>query len=221
MTLQTAFAAAPVITRRPLARLSVSALALAAALAGTTLLSACAPLLLGGAMVGGALSFTDRRTSGTQLEDEGIELKSGSRLREVLGDAGHVNVTSYNRTVLLTGEVSDEAARNAAEQAVVRIENVRGIVNELAVAGSSSLTARSSDTILTSKVKARFLDAKDVQANAIKVVSERGNVYLLGRVTEREAGRATELARSVGGASKVVQVFEIISEAELAQLQSR
>ena len=221
MTLQTAFARAPVIARRPLARLSVSALALAAALAGTTLLSACAPLLLGGAMVGGALSFTDRRTSGTQLEDEGIELKSGSRLREVLGDAGHVNVTSYNRTVLLTGEVSDEAARNAAEQAVVRIENVRGIVNELAVAGSSSLTARSSDTILTSKVKARFLDAKDVQANAIKVVSERGNVYLLGRVTEREAGRATELARSVGGASKVVQVFEIISEAELAQLQSR
>ena len=221
MTLQTAFARAPVIARRPLARLSVSALALAAALAGTTLLSACAPLLLGGAMVGGALSFTDRRTSGTQLEDEGIELKSGGRLREVLGDAGHVNVTSYNRTVLLTGEVSDEAARNAAEQAVVRIENVRGIVNELAVAGSSSLTARSSDTILTSKVKARFLDAKDVQANAIKVVSERGNVYLLGRVTEREAGRATELARSVGGASKVVKVFEIISEAELAQLQSR
>ena len=130
MTLQTAFAAAPVITRRPLARLSVSALALAAALAGTTLLSACAPLLLGGAMVGGALSFTDRRTSGTQLEDEGIELKSGGRLREVLSDGGHVNVTSYNRTVLLTGEVPDDAARTAVEQAVVRIENVRAIVNE-------------------------------------------------------------------------------------------
>ena len=219
MTLQTFSAPARAAARRAQASPSISTLVLAAALAAATLVSACAPLVLGGAMVGGALSFSDRRTSGTQLEDEGIELKSGGRLREVLSDGGHVNVTSYNRTVLLTGEVPDDAARTAVEQAVVRIENVRAIVNELAVAGSSSLTARSSDTILTSKVKARFIDAKDLQSNAVKVVSERGNVYLLGRVTEREAGRATELARSVGGASKVVKVFEIISEAELAQLQ--
>ncbi len=200
---------------RPCTRACVLALALAA----TTLLSGCAPLVLGGAMVGGALSFTDRRTSGAQLEDEGIELKSGSRLAEALADRGHVNVTSYNRTALLTGEVPSDADRAAAEAAVTRIENVRGIVNELAVAGSSSVTARTGDTIVTSKVKASFLDARDLQSNAIKVVTERGTVYLLGRVTEREAGRAAELARGVGGVSRVVKVFELISEAELAQLQ--
>ena len=193
---------------------------LALALAGATLMGACAPLVLGGAMVGGALSFTDRRTSGAQLEDEAIEFKSGSRLREALGDRAHVNVTSYNRSALLTGEVPTDAARASAELAVTGIENVRGIVNELVVAFNSSLTARSSDTIVTSKVKAGFLDAKDLQSNAIKVVTERGVVYLMGRVTEREAGRAAELARGVGGVSRVVKVFEVISEAELAQLQA-
>ena len=192
---------------------------LALALAGATLLGACAPLVLGGAMVGGALSFTDRRTSGAQLEDEAIELKSGSRLREALGDRAHVNVTSYNRSALLTGEVPTGADRAAAELAVTGIENVRGIVNELVVAFNSSLTARSRDTIVTSKVKAGFLDAKDLHSNAIKVVTERGVVYLMGRVTEREAGRAAELTRGVGGVSRVVKVFEVISEAELAQLQ--
>ena len=192
---------------------------LALALAGATLLGGCAPLMLGGAMVGGAMSFTDRRTSGAQLEDETIELKSGGRLRDALGDRAHVNVTSYNRSALLTGEVPIDADRAAAERAVTGIENVRGIVNELVVAGNSSLTARSSDTIITSKVKAGYLDAKDLQSNAIKVVTERGVVYLMGRVTEREAGRAAELARGVGGVSRVVKVFEVISEAELAQLQ--
>ena len=193
--------------------------ALALALAGASLLGGCAPLMMGGAMVGGAMSFTDRRTAGAQLEDETIELKSGGRLRDALGDRAHVNVTSYNRSALLTGEVPSDADRAAAEQAVTGIENVRGIVNELVVAGNSSLTARSSDTIITSKVKAGYLDAKDLQSNAIKVVTERGVVYLMGRVTEREAGRAAELARGVGGVSRVIKVFEVISEAELAQLQ--
>ena len=208
-------------TRAPggLQALRKPVLAVVLALAGTTLLTACAPLVLGGAMVGGAMSFTDRRTSGAQLEDEGIEFKSASRLRDALGERAHVNVTSYNRTALLTGEVPSDADKAAAERAVTGIENVRGIVNELTVAGNSSLTARSSDTIVTSKVKASFLDAKDLQSNAIKVVTERGVVYLLGRVTEREAGRAAELARGVGGVGRVVKVFEIISEAELAQLQ--
>ena len=192
---------------------------LALTLAGASLLSGCAPLMLGSALVGGAMSFTDRRTSGAQLEDETIELKSGGRLRDALGDRAHVNVTSYNRSALLTGEVPSDADRAAAERAVTGIENVRGIVNELVVAGNSSLTARSSDTILTSKVKAGYLDAKDLQSNAIKVVTERGVVYLMGRVTEREAGRAAELARGVGGVSRVIKVFEMISEAELAQLQ--
>ena len=212
MSTNTSPARAPLGLRKPVA-------ALALALAGATLLSACAPLVMGGAMVGGALSFSDRRTSGAQLEDEAIELKAGSRLRDALGDRAHVNVTSYNRSALLTGEVPTAADRAAAEQAVTSIENMRGIVNELVVAGNSSITARTSDTILTSKVKAGFLDAKDLQSNAVKVVTERGVVYLMGRVTEREAGRAAELARGVGGVSRVVKVFEVISEAELAQLQ--
>ena len=194
---------------------------LAAAVSAATLLGACAPLLVGGAMVGTALSVTDRRTSGAQLEDQSIELKAINRVREAAGSEANVSVTSYNRTVLITGEVPTEAARVATEQAVARIENVRGTVNELAVMGSTSVSARGNDSILTSKVKAAFVDAKDLQANALKVVTERGTVYLMGRVTEREASRAAEVARSTSGVGKVVKVFEIITEAELATLQSK
>ena len=120
--------------------------------------------------------------------------------------------------VLITGEVATEADRVAVEQAIARIENVRSTVNDLAVMGSSSLAARSSDTILTSKVKATYVDAKDLQSSAVKVVTERGTVYLLGRVTEREASRAADLARGISGVQKVVRVFEILTEAELATL---
>jgi osmotically-inducible protein OsmY len=194
---------------------------LAAAVSTATLLGACAPLLVGGAMVGTALSVTDRRTGGAQLEDQSIELKAINRVREAAGSEANVSVTSYNRTVLITGEVPTEAARVATEQAVARIENVRGTVNELAVMGSTTLAARSNDAILSSKVKAAFVDAKDLQANAFKVVAERGTIFLMGRVTEREANRATELARATSGVGKVVKVFEILSEAELAALQSK
>jgi len=194
---------------------------LAGALAATTALTACAPLLLGGAAVGGALMYTDRRTSGTQVEDEAIELKALTRLKERLGDRGHINVTSYNRIVLISGEASSEADRASAEQIVRGVENVNSVVNELAIMGASSMTARSNDTILTSKVKASFVDTKDVQANAIKVVTERGTVYLMGRVTEREATRAADVARSVSGVQKVVRVFDILTEAELQGLKPK
>ena len=191
-----------------------------AALAATTLLGACAPLLIGGAMLGGSMVVTDRRSSGTQIDDQGIELKSINRVREAIGDRGSVSVTSYNRQVLITGEVPAESDKAAVEQAVARIDNVRLIVNELAIASGSSLGTRSNDTLLTSKVKASMVDAKDVQANAYKVVTERGVVYLMGRVTEREAMRATDIARGVSGVRKVVRVFEIVGEAELATGQA-
>ena len=177
-------------------------------------LSACAPILLGGVAMS-ALVATDRRTSGAQLEDEGIELRAAGRLRENLGDRAHLNVTSYNRQVLLTGEVPSAQDRQLAEQVVSRVENVRSIVNELAVLGNSTLTQRSSDALTTGKVKAAMVDAKDIFANAFKVVTERGTTYLMGRVTQREANRATELTRSIGGVQKVVRVLEIISEEEL------
>lgn len=192
-------------------------LSLSAGLLVAASLSGCAALVVGGA-VGTAMVVIDRRTAGTQLEDQNIELKSLTRIRESVGERGHINATSYNRQVLLTGEVQSEADRSAVEQAIGRIENVRLVVNELAVMGASSLTARSNDTILTSKVKASFIDAKDLQAGAVKVVTERGVVYLMGRVTEREANRATDLARGVSGVQKVVKVFEMLSEAELATL---
>jgi osmotically-inducible protein OsmY len=195
----------------------ITFLRLCASVVAAAALSGCAAVVLGGA-VGTALVVTDRRTAGTQLEDQNIELKAGTRIRESVGDRGHINTTSYNRMVLLTGEVQSEADRGAVEQAVGRIEGVRSVVNELAVMGASSMTARSNDTILTSKVKASFIDAKDLQAGALKVVTERGVVYLMGRVTEREANRATDLARGVSGVQKVVKVFEVLTEAELATL---
>jgi osmotically-inducible protein OsmY len=195
----------------------ITFLRLCAGVVAAAALSGCAAVVLGGA-VGTALVVTDRRTAGTQLEDQNIELKAGTRIRESVGDRGHINTTSYNRMVLLTGEVQSEADRGVVEQAIGRIEGVRSVVNELAVMGASSMTARSNDTILTSKVKASFIDAKDLQAGALKVVTERGVVYLMGRVTEREANRATDLARGVSGVQKVVKVFEMLTEAELATL---
>jgi osmotically-inducible protein OsmY len=202
----------------PLRSATLAVLA-AATVASTVLLGGCAAVVVGGA-VGTAMMVSDRRTSGTQIEDQAIELKALTRIRETVGDRGHINVTSYSRMVLLTGEVASDTDRTALEQAIARIENVRSIVNELAVMGSSSLTARSNDTILTSKVKATYVDAKDLQANVVKVVTERATVYLMGRVTEREATRAAELARGVSGVQKVVRVFDILTEAELSALGS-
>jgi osmotically-inducible protein OsmY len=188
------------------------------ALAAATVLPACAPVLVGGAMVGGALASVDRRTAGTQVEDQAIELKAAARVRELTGEQANVNVTSYNRIVLLTGEVPDAAARGSVEQAIGRIEGVRSVVNELAVMGKTTLTARSNDAVLSARVKAGFIDAKDLQANTVKVTTERGVVHLMGRVTEREAARAVAVARSVPGVQKVVRVFEILTEEQLAEL---
>ena len=196
------------------------ALALAATLAVAGLMGGCA-VLAGGAVVGAALSATDRRSTGTQVEDQSIELKAVNRVRETLGSRGHVNVTSYNRTALITGEVASEADRVALEKSISGIEQVRAVVNELAVLGNSTLTARSNDAYLTSKVKAAFIDAKDLQVNTLKVVTERATVYLMGRVTEREATRAADVARGQSGVGKVVKIFEVISDADLAKLQTR
>jgi osmotically-inducible protein OsmY len=194
--------------------------ALLVALAAATLLgAACAPLIVGGALVGGSMVAIDRRSSGTQIDDQSIELKGVNRVAEVIADRGHVSTTSYNRVVLITGEVPTEADKVAVEQGVARIEGVQSVVDELLVGPSASLSTRSSDTILTGKVKAALVDAKDLQSNAFKVVTERGIVYLMGRVTEREAVRAADVAREVGGVLKVVRVFQIVTESELSNPQ--
>lgn len=180
-------------------------------------LSACAPLLVGSAVMTGIVA-TDRRTTGAQVEDEGIELKVASAVRQDLGERVHLNVTSFNRKVLLTGEARSQADKDRAEKLALGQDNVQSVVNDLALATPSSLTQRTKDTVTTSRVKAAFLDAKDLQVNAIKVVTERGVVYLMGRVTARESKRASDIARGVGGVVKVVRVFDEISEEELQRM---
>ena len=182
-------------------------------------MSGCSPLVVSGAMVGGTLVALDRRTSGAQVEDEAIEFKGTLRVREIAGSGAHVNLTSYNRMVLITGEVPSADDVKKVEQAVSRLDNVRSVVNELAVAPASSLTTRSTDTVTTGRIKAAFIDTKDLQANSIKVVTERGIVYLMGRVTARESKLAAEVVRGVPGVQKVVRVFESITEEELAALR--
>ena len=180
-------------------------------------LQGCIEMAVGSAVVG-TLAATDRRTFGAQTEDKAIVLKGETRVSNLIGGAGHVNVASFNRKVLLTGEVRDEAMKAAVEREVANIENVQSIVNDLEVSGGSSLTSRSNDTLITGKVKATFVDAKNLYANSIKVVTERGVVYLMGRITQREGNLAAETARNVGGVQKVVKVFEYISEDEFKQL---
>lgn len=190
---------------------------LPALLMSLSLLSGCAPLVVGGAVVGGALVATDRRTAGTQLEDQGIGLKAAARLREAFGDRTHINVQAYNRAVLLTGEVRNEADKVEAERIVLGVENVTRVHNELQVGFLSSLSSRANDVVLAGKIKATLIDNKALQTNAFTVVVERNEVYLLGRVTEREAHLATELIRGIPKVEKVVRLFDLISEEELAR----
>jgi osmotically-inducible protein OsmY len=194
-----------------LTRVTVAALVLGASV------SACAPLFVGGAVTG-ALVASDRRTSGAQLDDQGIELRANSRLSEQLGERGNVSVTSFNRQVLLTGEVSSELDKQKAQQIVAGVENVRSIVNELEPRNGISFKERANDTLITTRVKASILDARDLFSNAFKVVTTHGTVYLMGRVTQREADRATDIARTTTGVLRVVRVMEIITEEELARV---
>ncbi|WP_338768582.1 BON domain-containing protein [Massilia sp. METH4] len=182
-------------------------------------LSGCVGLVVGGA-VAGTMAASDRRTFGAQTEDKAIAVKADVRLRNILDDTGHVNVNAFNRKVLITGEVPNQAKKEAVEREVKAIEGVQSVVNELAISGPTSYTSRSNDTLITTKVKASLVDAKDISANSFKVVTERGEVYLMGRVTQFEANRATEIARGVSGVTKVVRVFEYISEEEYKQFQN-
>lgn len=194
---------------------------LAVALLGGAL-SACVPLVVGGGMVAGTLVAVDRRTAGTQVEDESIEVKAASRIRETLGEKARINVTSYNRQVLLTGEVGNETDKQTLGRLVESVDNVRAVVNEAVVAPfTATLSQRSADTFITGKVRASLMDAKDIQASAIKVTTENKVVYLMGIVTPREAKRAAEIARGVNDVTKVVRVFEVVSEDDLARYETK
>jgi osmotically-inducible protein OsmY len=178
--------------------------------AALLLLQGCAPLVMGGAALTGIVLAGDRRTIGTITEDEGIELRTAGRIGERFKDGVHVNVTSFNRVSLLTGEVPSAEARAEAERIARAVDNVRGVHNEIIVAGVSSYTVRSNDAVITTKVKTRFLDAQKFNPLDVKVVTENSVVYLMGLVKKQEANDAAEIARTTSGVQKVVRVFEYL-----------
>ena len=179
-------------------------------LAVITSTAACVPIVAGGAAAGGAVAV-DRRTSGIYVEDENIELKAVKYVETALGENTHVNITSYNRNVLLTGEAPDLETKAKAEAFVKGIENIRAVTNEIVVGPKSSISSRSNDTYLTSKVKTQFVTENKFQANYVKVVTENSAVYLLGIVNKAEADAAVEIARNTSGVEKVVKVFEYLN----------
>ena len=197
---------------------AIRPLVLGTALLGSVLsLSGCFPLAAGGALMTGFVA-ADRRSSGTQLEDQNIELKAANQMRLNIGERAHINVTSYNRQALITGEVPTEKDKALAEQMVKGVDNVSTVLNELAVMGNTTFTERSNDAITSGRVKAAIFDAKDLSNNAFKIVTERGVVYVLGRVTAREAKRVTDVVTATPSVKKVVRVLEVISEEELARI---
>lgn len=200
-------------------RLSRALCALLAAAALGAGVAGCVPLVIGGAAFGG-LMVADRRTTGTQVEDEGIELRAINRITAEYGERVHINVTSYNRQVLITGEVPTAEVGKAIHALVADVGNVTSVINDVAVMPPSSLAQRSSDTFITGKVRARLVDAKDISATAFKVVTERNVVYLMGLVTEREATRATSIASGVDGVHKVVRTFQVLTEEQLMRIIS-
>lgn len=202
-------------------RPAINALLLASSIAALApALTGCVPVAAVG-VGAGVLAFSDRRPTETYIADEAIETRTVNRINEKYGDKAHVNATSYNRAVLLTGEVPSEAAKADVEKVATGVPNVKAITNELLVAGASSFGSRSNDSYITSKVKARFIDANKFAPNHVKVVTEAGTVYLLGIVTQRESNEAVEIARTTGGVQKVVRVFEIIAEEEARRLDNR
>ena len=195
--------------------------ALGAVLLATLLsVSACFPLVAGGVVMTGFVAV-DRRTSGAMLEDQAIEVKTSARIRDALGERVHVNVTSYNRKVLLTGEVPDAQDKERVAEIAKNIDNTSSVWNEVGVTSITTLTERTNDLIAAGRIKADLIDAKDLFSNAYKVVVERGNVYVMGRITAREAKRVASVISGVTGVKKVVLVHETITEDELANLNAK
>lgn len=180
-------------------------------------LQGCFPLVAGGAAAV-TLMAADRRTSGIYIEDEGIEWRTRDVIRQQFGNTVNVSVTSFNRNVLLTGEVPNETIRSEAGRLAEGVANVRGVINELVLAAPSTIGSRSNDTLVTSKVRARFVEHRVPGSQHVKVVTEAGTVFLLGIVTRTEADAATQIARTTAGVMKVVRVFEYISDEEAVRL---
>jgi len=196
-------------------------LALGTVLVATLLsVSACFPLVAGGVVMTGFVAV-DRRTSGAMLEDQAIEVKTSTRIRDALGERVHITVTSYNRKVLLTGEAPDAKDKEQAGEIAKNIDNVSSVWNEVGVTSITTLTERTNDLVAAGRIKADLIDAKDLFSNAYKIVVERGAVYVMGRITAREAKRVSSVISGVTGVKKVVLVHETITEDELANLNAK
>ncbi len=187
---------------------------------GATALSGCFPLVAGG-MAGGAMVIADRRNPGTQAIDRGIQLEAESFLIKNYGDNVHVNVTVFNRRVLLTGETRTEGLKLEVANKVKAMKNVADVYNELVAAPLSALSARANDSYLTTRIKGSMIAQEGIPSNSMRVVTEASKVYLMGIVTEAEAERAVNIARSVPGVKQVTKVFDLISEADKRRLDGQ
>jgi len=176
----------------------------------TPFVQSCVPIMVGAGVGAGVMMADDRRTSGTVVEDETIEVRAANRISEKYGERVNISATSFNRFVLLTGQAPTDEIRKDVSVLVLEVQNVRNIQNELAVGGNSSTTSRASDALLTSQVKGRLAQNKDVGANHVKVVSENGTVFLMGLVTRAEGESAATTAATTSGAQRVVKVFEYL-----------
>ncbi|MBS1145498.1 MAG: hypothetical protein H6R14_2904 [Proteobacteria bacterium] len=195
-------------------------LAAAALIVALPMLEGCVPAIIGGAAVG-VMSAHDRRSTGTQTDDETTEWKAGQRVPDQYKAFSHVNFTSYNRRLLITGEVPSADAKAAIEAEVRKIDGVREVYNELGVGPVSSLGSRSTDSYIDSKVKARLVDSNQISANHIKVVTERAIVHLMGIVNAREAKVAVDVARTTAGVVKVVNVLEIVGDDDTRRIDNQ
>ena len=195
-------------------------LAAAALITALPLLQGCVPAVIGAGAAAGVMTAHDRRSTGAQADDEGLEWKAAQQVPDAYKENAHVNFTAFNRRLLITGEVPSEEARNAIGERVGKLEGVKEVFNETVVGAASSLSTRTNDSYVTSKVKARLVDEKTISANHIKVVTEAGVVYLMGIVTEREGKVAVAVTRTTAGVRKVVNLTEVISDAEAKRLQT-
>lgn len=196
-------------------RLSRRLIQLSLAITGLGSLAGCGLLFVGGTAATTAVVATDRRTAGEQVDDQTISLRVGGEMNKAFGDAARVNSTSYAGRVLLTGDVPTEADRERAQTIVKTIPKVHKIDNYLRVGNITPLSVRTNDTWITSKVKAQLIQTKDIPSRTIAITTERGVVYLMGKVTDQESQRAAIVASSVDGVNKVVKLFQIVSQASI------
>jgi osmotically-inducible protein OsmY len=181
---------------------------LVAAMAG--LMSGCAPLIIGGAATAAVAMSEDRRSSGVFVDDENNENRALLKVKTRYGGQVHVNITSYNRQVLITGEAASEDVKRGVEEEVTSVPGIKRIFNEMSVGPQAGVISVSNDTRLTAIVKTRFLEANRFQANHVKVVTENGVVYLMGIVKRSEADAAAQLASTTSGVARVVRLFEYL-----------